>query len=51
MIRIATETDMVDLDASPEGVSVESTRLVIRRGATVIATFRKWTGWYEVAKD
>lgn len=48
MIRIATETGMVDLDASPEGVSIESTRLVIRRGATVIATFRKWTGWHEI---
>ena len=47
MIRIATETGMVDLDASPEGVSIESTRLVVRRGSTTIGTFRKWTGWHE----
>lgn len=48
MIRIATETDVVDLDATPEGVTVEKTRLVVRRGSTTIGTFRRWTGWYEI---
>lgn len=47
MIRVSTESDTVDIEATPEDVKVENSRLTIRRKGIVVAVFRRWESWHE----